>query len=257
VIEAQVLGHSHIHALRGALKALPPETRPHIEVMHMLAETNREHCVVTDTAGVQRLHPNVHAKLNRPDQHCLPVFSQIGGNVHQFFGLFEHPEPFDFILPDQPQLPCGAGALLLPYGYCARTLLTRMSGNFAALAALRNSVSGVVHHLESPPPVEDSAYCQASLPPVFREPAYQGLRVAAPVFRYKVWRLHSTVIRQECERLGIHFIPCPPESMDEHGFLRRPFMTEDPLHANELYGALVLKQILGRLQAEVPAVIGE
>lgn len=251
MIEAQLIGHSHVFAVRDALALQPPLARERVEaiqVLHVVKRPERVMSVADD--GKPQLHPALLAVLDRPDTAEAQVFSLIGGSVPFYFGLFEHRQPYDFILPDQPHLACSPGTELLPYSYCAKAMLRMLEEHTLTLSALRERIAGPLIHLESPPPIGDSAYCEAKLPPAFSGPAYQGMRVAAPVFRYKVWRLHSALMRQHCERIDVRFMACPAESMDEQGFLKPIYWpTNEPLHGNALYGALVLDQVEGLLNS--------
>ncbi|MET0383358.1 MAG: hypothetical protein ABW032_08050 [Burkholderiaceae bacterium] len=252
--EIQIIGHSHTNAVRGALRRRPPQDQQRVEVMHVLVEVPDKNFSVLESDGRRRMHPAIRHKLERARPGGAAVFSQLGGNIHHFVGLFEHPRPFDFMLPDEPALPLLAGAQTVPYGYMAAVMRGRLTGDVALLAALRNSAPAGLRHLESPPPVEDNEYCQANLPPAFLKGDYQGLKVASPAFRYKLWRLHGEILRRECARLDIGFVPCPPASMDARGFLRRDLYA-DPLHGNELYGELVLQQIAALRHADASAAL--
>lgn len=237
----QIVGFSHTNAVRAALKAEPGLLPCAAQILHILLEVPERKFLVHED-GVQQLDPRLRTKiLAHPDDDKL-VFSQVGGNVHSFLGLFRHPEPFDFILPGQPRLVLDDGAALLTYGYVAAAMRRMLALDFAILAALARTTTVLICHLESPPPIADSAYCQANLPPSFQPPPFQGMAVAAPSLRYKVWRLHSTLVAAECRRLGINFLPCPTESMDEDGFLL-PQYYADPLHGNVEYGKLLLRQM--------------
>lgn len=242
----QIVGFSHTNALRGALKGALPFDYP-IDILHMLVEVPGRRFVV-DEGGTPQLDPALRAKVQAVGERDKLVFSQVGGNAHHFLGLFRHPQPFDFILPGQPQLALDGAATLLTYAYMAAALRRGVQTDFDLLAALANATSAPICHIESPPPVADSAYCQDHLPPLFQTGAYQGLTVAAPALRYKMWRLHSALIAGECRRLGLGFLPCPPESMDADGFLL-PRYYADPLHGNEEYGRLLLRQLAARADA--------
>lgn len=251
MIEARLIGNSHLNALRQFLKPQSPQVRQRFEAIHVLYVVKPpERVVSTAEDGKPQLHALLREKLDRPDLAGLPVFSLIGGADHHYLGLFEHARPFDFILPEQPQLPLNPQAEVLPYGYCVQVMQGMLGDTFDTLSGLRQCVAGPLWHMENPAPIEDNAFCEANLPPAFQRPAYRGMRVAGPVLRYKVARLHRELVRQHCERIGIRFIACPAESMDEHGFLKPAYWpADDPLHGNALYGQLVLDQVERLLEA--------
>jgi hypothetical protein len=254
MIEVQIIGMSHTNAVRAALARHPDGLRSRIEILHLLAEVPDKR-FIDDTPQGPRLHALVRAKLERAAGGRAAAFMQAGGNAHNFLGLFEHPQPFDFVLPNRPDLPLDLEAELVPCDFFAEVMRQNLQFDFTILAAARNDIAGALWHLESPPPVGDSEYCQNNLPPVFLTDHYRGMKVASRAFRYKLWRLHSDMVREECERLGIGFVACPPASMDPHGCLR-PELYADPLHGNDSYGQLVLQQVLeltGREERLAPA----
>jgi hypothetical protein len=247
-MQAHIIGLSHTHALRGALKSRPAAFQAGCEITHMLNAVPDKQFLHTDGA-LKHLNPVLRERLAGGDGGPRAVFSMVGGNAHNFMGLFQHPVPYDLVLPEQADLPFSSGADLVPYDYAARVLHALVLDELACLGALRRATPAPVHHLESPPPVFDNDFCKQNLPPVFLTERYARMDIAPPYFRYKLWRMHSRIVREECERSGIAFIPCPSASMDENGFLQRACYI-DPLHGNAEYGSLVLDQIAALLHPD-------
>src|SRR2546430_12243633 len=50
----------------------------------------------------------------KKSEGCDLIFSCIGGNDHNVFGLVEHPQPFDFVLEERPELPLCLGRECIP-----------------------------------------------------------------------------------------------------------------------------------------------
>jgi hypothetical protein len=237
----KVFGMSHTNALRAARERELTKVSYALEILHLLVEIQDKN-FIDENGSETRLHPKLHEKFSSLPINESFIFSQIGGNSHSFVGLFEHATPFDFILPNQRNLPLVENAEILPYHYIYAILQANLQAEFKIFHAARNSIATHFYHLESPPPIRDNAFCTANLPPTFKQGKYAKMSVAMPYFRYKIWRLHSNIVHAECEKLGMKFIPCPTTSMDSDGFLLPKYYI-DPLHGNDLYGALVLDQI--------------
>jgi hypothetical protein len=222
------IGHSHSANLEEAVRA---EGAP-VEVLNFWSHPG---AFIVDEDGT-RLAPHIAARL------APPVFSLVGGAVHYDIGLVLPPEPFDFIDPERPTAPLLPGATLLPYGAMRRAMEARTAPYLRIMDAVRAAVTGDVYHLQSPP-VYEAEEVQED------DPGWvmfygRGRRMAPAYFRQKLWRLHSAIVASHCAATGITFIPCPPDSLDEAGYLR-PGLNGKPAHANMAYGALVLAQITG------------
>lgn len=185
--------------------------------------------------------PRLSASLEqRLVQHAGPVFSMIGGAAHNVLGMLVHPRRFDFVLPAQTSLPLDPAAELLPALAVRRVLESLACEYLALMAAVRRLCVGELFHIESPPPYADAARMHDDVP----WGMYPGrCREISPApLRYKLWRLHSQIVRQWCEQAGAVFVPCPAETLDPGGFMREPYYG-DGAHANAAYGELVLRQM--------------
>lgn len=171
------------------------------------------------------------------------VVSTLGGNDHNVLGLVNHhPVKFDFVLPEAPDLPLQEDADIVPFELVRRTMEARLAETLAFLDLLQRSRSAPLYHLESPPPVPSEAYIREN-PDTFAE-LVQRHGVAPASLRYKLWRLHSSIIRETCDRLRIHFLPAPRAMQDERGMLVPAAWRNDPTHANEVYGERLYRQML-------------
>lgn len=218
------IGHSHVDSVAAAAEAdgIP------------LDAINFWHTLPFCADGSVELTPEVCARL------IAPVFSFVGGAVHHDVGLFVHARPYDFILPEQQDLPISEGAELLPYDAVYASMQARTRPNFKTMAAIRAATRGSMFHLESPP-IYENEVAPTSIPAWM--PHLKEYAPISPVWlRYKLWKLHSAIVRAYCQENDIVFIPHPPEAVDARGLLTAEFYGV-PAHANREYGALVLRQI--------------
>lgn len=220
------LGHSHSASLQLAAQA---EAYP-LEVLNFWQLPFD----VEEIQGVKRLSAGLRARLR------APLFSLIGGQVHQDIGMLEHERPFDLILPEAPHWPLQPGAEIIPAATLQAELRHRMRPYLELMADARSAISGPMYQLQSPPistldevPAED---------PGFTAMFGHNRKISSPWLRRKLFALHSALVEEACKRLGIIFVPCPPESMDAEGFLL-PGLNGTPGHASPAYGALQLRQI--------------
>jgi len=184
--------------------------------------------------GQQRLAPALRARL------VGPVFSLVGGAVHQDVGLVVHPRPFDFIWPGAPDLPVTEGAEIIPYGAVHAAMALRTQPYLDIMSAVRASAPERVFHMESPPPYEHEELPRDD--PGFYHFFGKDAAFSPAWLRYKLWRVHSGIVAAHCRAAGIGFIAHPPESVTPSGFLRAE-LHGTPAHANAAYGALVLAQM--------------
>jgi hypothetical protein len=167
--------------------------------------------------------------------------SVLGGNDHSMIGVAGHEPRLDFLLPEAPEQPVEEGALIVPAEMLRQELSRRIAPHIQALEFLRRAVSGRVIHVESPPPLPE--------PHIRRYPVPFGEEIAAygvapAPLRYKLWRLHSCLYQEACSRLGIDFLPSPPEIRDADGMLLAHACHQDATHANVIYGGHVLAKLL-------------
>jgi hypothetical protein len=175
------------------------------------------------------------------------IVSLVGGNKHNIFGLLNHPRPFDFILPDEPDLPFTTGAESVPFDLVAESLARRAANDLDLLRTIRKATKAAVIHMESPPPNPSVEHIRRH-PGVFKD-RIDALGVAPAHLRYKLWRVHSHVVRAVCSEAGIVFVPAPREAQDTQSMMLEPAWADDPTHGNAWYGALVLEQVLAAQQS--------
>jgi hypothetical protein len=165
-----------------------------------------------------------------------PVLSFVGGKGYLLLGMQRHPVPFDFVYPDDPSLLVEPDAMLIPFRAVHAAVGARAMGQLYLLEhILRVSDGGPVYQFESPPPPAQK-WLERN-----RGKGFAG-RVAGPVLRHKLWRVHCDVVREHAEQHGCPYVPSPPSARDEQGLLRED-LCGNAAHANVAYGALVLEQI--------------
>lgn len=173
------------------------------------------------------------------------VFCAVAGNEHNALGLVNHPRRFDFVLPEAPTLPLQADAEILPSGVVLAWLKQRLERlSLPFMRQLREAVRVPIWALEPPPPIPSEGHIERYAEPVFRA-RIEKLGIAPAVFRFKVWRLQSALLRGFCEQLGIGFIDVPAETQDPHGMLAEPFWWRDATHANGEFGYRMLEKAIG------------
>jgi hypothetical protein len=188
--------------------------------------------------GSVDLIPEVRSRL------IAPVFSFVGGAVHHDIGLFVHSRPYDFVLPERQDLPLSAGAELIPYDAVHAAMQARTRPYLEIMAAIRAAARGSMFHVESPPIYRDEVVPPKA--PVWM--SWDNPQISPAWFRYKLWQVHSGIVRAYCRESGITFIPHPPEAVDAQGFLAAGFYSFTA-HVNPDYGALVLRQMQELLRA--------
>ena len=98
-----------------------------------------------------------------------------------------------------------------------------------------------VVHVESPPPSapDERLTEEMGMMPYAAKP---NLGPSPIWLRYKMWRLHSTIVRRTCEQAGIEFLEHPKAALVDDCYLRPDFYLR-PCHANASYGQLVFRQL--------------
>jgi hypothetical protein len=254
---AIVLGHSHLSAIVNALMPRPYEASAvEKSIQYHIFDTVRlgagYQYSVTHPAepGKYILNPDIRKMVaaSVPQDREHVYISMFGGNAHNALNLLEHPRPFDFVLPERPDLMV-PGAELVPFGYVKRIIHRLAEPYILNMLTLREAVSGAVYHIESPPPCGDNQYILDHLEGYFKDQATDP-RIAPRELRYKLWRLHSNLIREACEACGVTFVPAPPGTQYEDGFLQSEGYGGDSTHAGPWYGDRVLRNFEQSIGAE-------
>lgn len=234
---ALVIGHSHLAALHLAYRIRTEcKQREGVELHFIQLRNDRFRPAIVK----EQLNPEIRKILNEISWGA--IISMVAGNDHNVLGLVNHPIKFDFVLPEVPSLPLQSDADVLPYGLIRRCLAARIRTKLAVISALRTAVVAPVFHMESPPPIPSEGHIRA-YPGIFKD-KIDALGVAPATLRYKLWRVHSSLVREHCMTQGITFIPAPQAMQDEDGMLVEDAWNNDPTHGNRVYGEHLFRQIL-------------
>lgn len=230
---ALFFGESHVDAVLSALKGRSDERFRALNLGHIKYPI--EPSVFDHDLFRRTLAPS-------EDRDCLYI-SMVGGNDHNILGLLQPQRSFDFILPEEPELPMEPGSECQTYGYVLASLKQLMSSTFSLLRAARAAVPDSMVQLEPPPPISDNEYIRKNLDEHIFD-ARPELSVSSPLLRYKLWRAHSELMRETCAGLGIRYVNVPTNALSEGRFLRADLYA-NPTHANGLYGEMLLSQVAG------------
>jgi len=222
-----IVGGSHTTALAGAVDE---EESQRFTILNL--RYKRFVSFSTDDMITPRL-----AKVYQPSR----VFSMIGGNSHHVLGLVEHAKAFDLYAPEGPPEP---ERNVILYGLLEAALTARMEPYLKQMTSLKGLFDVPMCHILPPPPQLEEDH-------IIENPGAFGNKVARginpPAIRMKLYNMQSRLLLDHCHNLGMEVLTPPPQALDEKGFLLAPYRRDDPTHANELYGRLVLEQIKERV----------
>lgn len=230
-----VVGHSHMHALQDA-----PNADDGFEFFS---------CVTIHGGKVRHRPFDDYRKIDGSAYSAIALHP--GGNQHILLGLVNHPSaPFDFYLPERPDLSVSPDATLLAVSLVERILRRLMISQMQLTTALAALFKGMpICQIETPPPfpIDHIERNPHGFVDVIRQHGVSPLGL-----RYKIWRLHSQIVRENCAKLNVSFVEIPRGVQAVDGSLAADYLrVNDPFHGNSAYGALVLEQI--RAAAEVGA----
>jgi len=191
------------------------------------------------------------------------VVSSIAGSAHFIYGSINNPEPFDFVVPESPNLPLDRDAKLIPYDLIRKKLRSELAPAMEVTKRIKSCTEAPIYLLSPPPPVGspdaitthiNEAAARMSEGWVKRLQSDMRSRgIAPPALRYKLWSAFVDIAKQLCAELGIIFLPGPSEAKDGNGFLREEYRW-DGFHANPRYGELIVGQLIALVQQ--PVVVG-
>ena len=237
-----MIGHSHLGAVIDALGQRQPSSdisNPIHYYVHDVWANNTQYAFPDGNGGVafnQELLQTIHDIVIEDRQPRYITF--FGGNGHIVLALSKHPRPFDFVLPERPDLPLEADAEILPYSYISKILLQQMGSYIWQLIAFRQAISRRCYCVETPPPCGDDQYLRTHLGTYVPDPG----NVIGRDLRWKMWRLHSRLLREICEANDIEFVAVPEAVCDENQFLNPKAYGIDATHGNAWYGEVLLSR---------------
>jgi len=177
--------------------------------------------------------------------HGIYVVMTIRGIAHVTSGLVQPSVPYDFVLPDEPDLPMAEGAQPIPYGLMLDSYRVRSDYALQFMSRLHETFGNT--HLVGvafPPPIGDDAFVLNGLGRFFHERFPAGFKIVPPLLRYKLWRMCLDLYTQQCRSGGVTYLMPPAEALVEGRYLDPRGYHTDSVHANDWYGTLVIQDIL-------------
>ena len=171
-----------------------------------------------------------------------PIFSMVGGNAHNNFGIIQRGPAMDFDHPRHLHLVNNSTATRLPYQLVRDAIEQRAGVWPAVFTALCQLAPGRVVHFESPPPISNEEYLSARLKNKFKARGIDNIKVNSATLRYKFWQTNSDIYRELCDKYEQVFVPSPEAAQTPTGFLAHDYWS-DPTHANQAYGELILQRM--------------
>jgi hypothetical protein len=165
-----------------------------------------------------------------------PIFVFMHGEEHIHMSRRRYESPYDFMIPDRPDLPLSPLHQVVPLSVIeaqVRHSLAPAKANFLVIRSLCHRAN--VMNVLCPPPVLGT-----SLPPMAPEVSPTGN--TNDFLRLKNYLVYARLLREFLDPLGIPTLAPPPETLTPEGLLR-PEYTGDPVHGNAEYGRRVLSQL--------------
>ncbi|KAF1717811.1 hypothetical protein CSC74_02560 [Pseudoxanthomonas yeongjuensis] len=242
------VGCSHVAAFARAGESLKRENPGSKRILAVHLQNPKYLPQIVERATGFGLSDAMEELLTRHMKQGARIVSCAGGNRHNIIGLMRHPCPFDFVLPERPDLPITPDCQLVPSSLIEDFMRRDTRAEKTMLGALKATAPDLVH-IESPPPVRDDSFILENADQYFRSRDIQGTGVTPAWIRYKLWKTYSKVIRGYCTELGIGFMPTPQTVMDESGFLL-PDARIDATHGNEWYAGKIVHYLEGVMFGE-------
>jgi hypothetical protein len=167
------------------------------------------------------------------------LFVSLRGEEYFNLGLAGVEDPFDFVLPQRPDLAPVPGRALIPLEVVQEQLDRQLARTLLTLTAIRKLCPRLqVVRIPSPPPArsEDVAAWAAT-----RDKPERAHKVPTSV-RLKLWLLYDRQLAQCATGLGIDSLPVPEQAVHRLGTLGAEYL-QDGIHGNARYGALVCAQM--------------
>jgi hypothetical protein len=250
-IHLLLVGHSHIQCVVAA-HAARPESGVRLDAIHLYRDKRSGHeadfpAYIDAQLAAMGLQPV-------PEVDLVGLF--MGGNTHNTLGLVKTDPPFDFVLPESPDLPLMPDATLVPARAVLELLATRMEAVLRGIDHFAQRFGERAVCVESPPPLGDDEYVRQYLDAHFHDAFAAGRDVVSAAMRYKLWRLACAVFRDRCERRGVSYMSTPVEALEDGRFLRREAYPRNVTHGNAWYGGLLLDELVQRSMARSPGRTG-
>ena len=167
------------------------------------------------------------------------------GNQHLARFLIAPDPVFDFVCPGAVRgTQIHPGALVLPATVLRAYFGWSMHQLRPTLRMLKSRGAGRVLLIGTPAPKADDAFLLQRI----REPGYfrkmaddvgidlSQCQLTPATIRQKLWALIQTMMADAAAEEGVAFVPVPRDSLDDDGFLKAEYWSNDATHANAAYG---------------------
>ena len=237
------VGHSHLHTVVNAWKefAANPTSGIRLSAFQMLDARYQPFNELVD--GQLVVNPNLVADVKRvAGTQDARFFLYAGGSEHVRWGLINDPRPFDFVTPSTAMDDAPLYGEVFPYEMLVA--LGRGAGEHvtAPLAFFRSLTDRPVYQLCPPPPVRGVDLTRVNLGGMFEESS-RTHGIAPDPFRVRIWQICVEGLRRACGEKGVVFLEAPREMIGADGCLVPEAVGHDAVHANSLYGRLILDQL--------------
>jgi hypothetical protein len=165
-----------------------------------------------------------------------PVFVFMNGEEHIHMSRRRFETPYDFLVPERPDLPVAPLRQMLPASVIEKQAHHLLASAKASFLTMRNLCrTATIINVLCPPPVLGTF-----LPPDAPEKSLDG--DPKDTLRLKNYLVYARALREFLKPLGIETLTPPPETLTPEGMLRAEY-TGDPVHGNVEYGLRVLAQL--------------
>lgn len=242
-----VIGHSHVSALRRGYLLSRRRNGGNgtagVDFIWLQQPVFRPN-IVDAAGGIKTLNRAAVRKLDFYIHSHKPsaLVCCILGNEYNGLGLARHPQPFDFYLPSDPDLPTDAGAEIIPLSLFEELARQRLETFRFYLETFSRLVSIPIISVPPPPPVPDEKHILAH-PSMFAS-LVSELGVSPATLRLKIWKVFMRTQEQICQEVGVRFHRLPAAVFDSTGCLAKQYWNRDPTHGNARYGKLLLDGLL-------------
>ena len=220
--------------------------------MTSIVVIGKSHTACIKAAALRTADPLVKViNLNREDDVCpaelakahgrdrpLLVALSFQGNTHNILCLGEHPQKMTIggVQVDE------AERTSIPHSVFRDVLKLIIEDRMVEfLEEYRTAFAGAEIVMILPPPPLAKVVQHGGIAPVLADALKQG--VMPMHVRRTAYECQTELYREIAANQGIICLEPPPQALDEDGMLGHQYGSNDPTHANEVYGALVLAQL--------------
>jgi hypothetical protein len=238
------IGHSHLHCVVDAWKQRSADQTSEIRLSTFQLIEKRYQPLQSVTDGKLVFNETIVSDATAVIATGEPRFFMfVGGAEHALWGLARDPRPFDCVTPSiatENESLCGE---IFPYEmFVARAQLAAEYLTIP-LAFLRTLTDQPIYQLCPPPPLRGTDLARIKIDPVLQE-GVQRYGIAPDPFRVRIWEICLEGLRRACRTKDITFIEPPTGMIGADGCLASEAVSHDAVHANAIYGQLLLDSVI-------------